>query len=293
MAHTPFPTTVFTLSSGRSGTHFLYELIRRNADRCVARHETYGLNPSMFGRPIYDLATGDRQRTHQLLLRKQRIVKRCGASTYVETSHAFLKSWFDLAGRYFPHLKLVHLIRDPLQVAKSEAARESLIKRLHVPFCHYRGGDGRRYFLWSLTGLEPIFAAADSSHLTRFQWYLVQWIEIENRAMRLLETADLQSPCITLHSPHDLNDSSRVRELFTFLDLKPRHSQLVVTGRKNRNWRPTVVDAPDRREFLEVLSRLPAQYLQIFLRQPYQSLPGESFAALRAAAGNSKPVQAL
>ena len=54
------PTTIFTLASGRSGTHFLYELIRRNANELHARHETYGLNPSMFGRPIYDHATGDR-----------------------------------------------------------------------------------------------------------------------------------------------------------------------------------------------------------------------------------------
>ena len=88
---------VFTLASGRSGTHFLYELIRRNAADCVAQHETYGHNPSMFGRPIYDHAVGDRARTEQLLARKRRIIERCGTATYVETSHAFLKSWFDLA----------------------------------------------------------------------------------------------------------------------------------------------------------------------------------------------------
>src|SRR4029079_5973618 len=93
---------VFTLASGRSGTHFLYELIRRNAVDCVARHETYGFNPSMFGRPIYDHAIGERAYTHKLLPRKKRIIDRCGASTYVETSHAFLKSWFDLAPEYFP-----------------------------------------------------------------------------------------------------------------------------------------------------------------------------------------------
>src|SRR5262249_55255251 len=89
--------TIFALSSGRSGTHFLYELIRRNVRDCVARHEPYGFNPSMFGRPIYDLAVGERAYTRKLLERKRRIIKRCGATVYAETSHAFLKSWFDLA----------------------------------------------------------------------------------------------------------------------------------------------------------------------------------------------------
>src|SRR5207237_1887740 len=129
--------TVLTLSSGRSGTHFLYQLIRRNALDCVARHETYGFNPSMFGRPIYDYAVGKRERTRRLLDRKRSIIERCGAAAYVETSNAFLKSWPDLASEYFPQSKFVHLIRDPLKVAKSEADREQLIKWLHVPLCHY------------------------------------------------------------------------------------------------------------------------------------------------------------
>ena len=40
--------TIFALASGRSGTHFLYELLRRNTRECVCRHETYSFaNPSM------------------------------------------------------------------------------------------------------------------------------------------------------------------------------------------------------------------------------------------------------
>src|SRR5262249_42616205 len=87
-SHVP---TIFTLASGRSGTHFLYEIIRRNAVDCVARHETYGFNPSLFGRPIYDYAVGDREPTRRLVERKRRIIESYGEKTYVETSHAFLK----------------------------------------------------------------------------------------------------------------------------------------------------------------------------------------------------------
>jgi len=265
--------TVFALSSGRSGTHFLYELIRRNARDCVVRHEPYGFNPSMFGRPIYDYAVGEKAYARKLLERKRKIIQRCGAGVYVETSHAFLKSWSDLAPQYFPHLKLVHLVREPLKVAKSEAYREELLDWLHLPLRNYRGDDGRKYFRWALTGMEPIFQHFESAKLSRLQWYLVQWIEIENRAMRFLDQFGKHAECFTLHSPAELNDASRVQSLFDFLGLKLRTSQPILAGRQNRNWRPTVITDEDRTQFGEVLQRMPPSYLEIFSREPYVQLP--------------------
>ncbi len=264
--------TVFTLASGRSGTHFLYELIRRNAVDCAARHETYGWNPSMFGRPIYDCAVGASEPIRRLLARKQRCVAECGAGTYVETSHAFLKSWFELAPKFFPEMKLVHLIRDPLAVAKSEAYREGVIKKWHVPFCHYRGGDGERYFLWSLTGREPIFQSLTGMKLTRLQWYVVQWIEIENRARRFLERFEKEANCFTVESPRELNDGARVAELFDFLGLKSRHAEIVLAGRRNRGWRRLEIAAEDRLEFEEVVRAVPGEYREIFRGPPYAGM---------------------
>jgi hypothetical protein len=265
--------TIFTLASGRSGTHFLYELIRRNVSDCVARHETYGFNPSMFGRPIYDYAIDEQRLARRLIERKRRIVEGYYDKTYVETSHAFLKSWFCLAAEYFPGTKLVHLVRDPLHVAKSEAIREELIKKLRVPFCHYRGGDGRWYFLWSLTGLDPIFRHLDAFKLSRFQWYAIQWIEIENRAMQFLDAFQKHRDCFTIESPRELNNPERVRQMFQFLDLPMRDGQVKLSGRRNRNWRPTVVTEEDRRQFVEVVRRTPREYLEIFRREPYESMP--------------------
>jgi hypothetical protein len=265
--------TVFTLSSGRSGTHFLYQLIKRNACDCAARHETYGWNPSMFGRPIYDYAVGEQTRTRRLLDKKRRIVERCRAAVYVETSHAFLKSWPDLAEGFFPRSKFVHLIRDPLKVAKSEADREQLIKAFHIPLCHYRGGDGNQYFLWSLTGLEPIFRHFDVARLTRLQWYVIQWIEIENRAMQFLNDFGKHADCFTLHSPVELNDAGRVAGLFDFLGLKQRERQIVIGGRRNTNWRPTVITDEDRQQFSETVRAVPPSYLEIFRSEPYAALP--------------------
>ncbi len=227
----------------------------------------------MFGRPIYDCALGDQEPIRRLLERKRQIIERYRGQTYVETSHAFLKSWFQLAPAFFPRLKLVHLIRDPLYVAKSEASREALIKKLRVPFCHYRGGDGNRYFLWSLTGLEPIFRHFDVASISRFQWYVIQWIEIENRATRFLDEFQRHADCFTLQSPRDLNCTERMRQMFQFLGLQFRTNQIKLSGRRNRNWRATVITDEDRRQFGDVIAAMPREYLEIFRQAHYAEMP--------------------
>jgi hypothetical protein len=268
-----FVLTIFTLASGRSGTHFLYELFRRNAADCCCRHEPYGWNPSMFGRPIYDRAVGETASIRRLVERKAGIIGRCGQAAYVETSHAFLKSWCDLALEFFPNLKLVHLVRDPLKVAKSEANRHEWLDWFHFPLRNYRGGDGRKYARWALTTLEPIYQHVADSPLTLFQRYAIQWIEIENRARQFLDKFDKHAECITFESPRELNDTARVREMFDFLGVKMRGLTIDLGGRQNRNPRPTVITDRERSEFAQVVSGLPASHLEIFRREPYTSMP--------------------
>jgi hypothetical protein len=263
--------TIFTLASGRSGTHFLYQLFRRNAANCVCRHEPYGWNPSMFGRPIYDLAVGDVAAIRRLAERKARLIRSYATATYVETSHAFLKSWSDAAVGLFPDMKVVHLVRDPLKVAKSEAYRHALLDWFRMPLRNYRGGDGRSYPRWALTGLEPIFEFAGQTP-TLFQRYVVQWIEIENRAMRFLDLHGKHADCFTLDSPLELNDPERVRALFDFLGIAARRDAIQIEGRRNRNPRPTEISDQERREFADVVRRLPAERLAIFSREPYVKL---------------------
>ncbi len=264
--------TIFTLASGRSGTHFLYELFRRNAADCCARHEPYGWNPSMFGRPIYDLAVGDTAAIRRLAERKARIIRNCGKPLYVETSHAFLKSWCDIAAELIPELRLIHLVRDPLKVAKSEANRHAWLDWFHFPLRNYRGGDGRRYPRWALTTLEPIYQHFAGQKLSLFKRYVIQWIEIENRAMRFLDTYNKHADCFTLQSPHELNDPVRVRAMFDFLGVKLRRESLDLGGSQNRNPRPTVITDREREEFAAVVARLPPEYLELFRREPYRGM---------------------
>ena len=263
--------TVFCLASGRSGTHFLYEILRRNTRGVICRHEPYIWNPSMFGRPIYDHTVGDEAAVRKVAERKRRVIEGYSrAAAYAETSHAFLKSWAEIAVEFFPRMKLVHLVRNPLSVAKSEAIREDLIHRWRLPLRNYRGGDGRLYFRWALTGLEPIFAHVRGKPLSRLQWYVIQWIEIENRAMQFLQHYGKQSDCFTLHSPMELNETASVHSLLEFLELPRRGKEIQLKGSKNRTpGIKTEITGHDRAEFAEVVDLLPTSYLEIFRQPPY------------------------
>jgi hypothetical protein len=269
--HMSFPT-IFCLASGRSGTHFLYEILRRNTRDTVRRHEPYLWNPSMFGRPIYDRAVGDDDALRRVALKKRRVIENyTRTAAYAETSHAFLKSWSDQAIEFWPRMKLVHLVRNPLAVAKSEAAREEIMHRWRIPFRNYRGGDGQSYFRWALTGLEPIFGYAPAP-LTRYQHYLLQWIEIENRAMRFLQQHGKAADCFTLHSPADLNSLERVQSLLEFLDLPRRSSEVILQGSQNRT--PGVrtrIEPKDEQTLAEVIAWLPPEFLSIFGQPPYDA----------------------
>lgn len=265
-----FPT-VFCLASGRSGTHFLYEILRRNTRDVVCRHEPYLWNPSMFGRPIYDHAVGNDAAVRKLAERKRCVIEGYSRTAgYAETSHAFLKSWADIAIEFFPEMKLIHLVRNPLSVATSEAIREDIIHRWRLPLRNYRGGNGKQYFRWALTGLEPIFTHAQEKKLSRFQWYVIQWIEIENRAMQFLRKHGKECDCFTLHSPVELNDAAKVQSLLEFLELPRRGKEIRLEGRKNKTpGARTEITQRDREELAEVVSLLPASYKEIFQHPPY------------------------
>jgi hypothetical protein len=262
---------IFTLAEARSGTLYLRNLFRLNALETDCRHETFfdiG-NPTMFGPAIYDAYAGRFEKIRARLEKKRRYIQKLPGSTYIESSHAFLKSSRIAALDFFPDMWLVHLIRDPLKVAASEAYRELWRRRLHAPFHFYRGDDGKRHFAWALTGNEAIFQHFADAPLTLFQWYLIQWVEIENRAMDFLNANGLHGRCFTLHSPHDLNDAAKIREMFDFLGVPTGQPEIVFGGRKNKSIGYSMAPAQKESEFRFVVERLPENYLQIFRSKPY------------------------
>lgn len=268
--------TIFALTSARSGTMSLYKLLKRNAPQLTVVHETNNnpWNPPMFGRTIYDHTTGNLAAVRAALRRKRRAVDCHRTPAYIETSHAFLKSYWDLSAEFFPHTKAFHLIRHPLEVARSEENREQWMADRHAPLCRYRGRDGRLYRRWALTELEPIFAGFDLAQLTVFQRYLIQWIEIENRAMEFLRRFDMHHRCLTLYTPQDLNDPRLAGAVLDFVGAEHR-ADISLPGAQNRSHPgyETVLGDAELRQCREVIDELPATYLEIFEREPYRGQP--------------------
>lgn len=265
-------TVFFTLASARSGTLYLKGLFERNIPECACRHEPFfdWGNPAMFGPAIYDAHAGRLSRIRERLAKKRRYIERLPGKIYIESSHAFLKSAYSCALEFFPEMRLIHLVRNPLNVARSEAYREAWRRRVHAPFHFYNGDDGRRHFCWALTGNEEIFQEFRGEPLTLFQWYLLQWIEIENRAMRFLAENNLAGRCFTLHSPRDLNDPARLRALFEFFGLATRAAEISLGGRRNKSiGYKKLISEEDERRFRDIIERLPPRFLAIFEHEPY------------------------
>ncbi len=262
--------TIFTLAEARSGTLYLRNLFRLNARDCACRHETFfdfG-NPTMFGPAIYDAYAGRIEKIRARLEKKRRYIEKLHGSTYFESSHSFLKSAWVAALEFFPDLRLIHLVRNPLKVAASEAYREMWRRRVHAPFHFYKGDDDQRHFAWALTGNEEIFQHFADEKLTLFQWYLLQWIEIENRAMSFLEKNRLHDRCFTFDSPSDLNDNAKIREMFDFLQVETTKPKIIFGGRKNKSI--GYLSTTGNEESLQfILKRLPERYLRIFQDKPY------------------------
>lgn len=265
----------FTLASARSGTLYLRDVFRMNVRNCASRHEPFfdWGNPTLFGPAIYDAFAGRVEKIRTRLVKKRAYIERLRESVYLESSHAFLKSTYLAALDFFPDMRLIHLVRDPLHVAHSETFRETWRRRVHAPFHFYVGDDGRRHFCWALTGNEEIFQHFRGRSLSMFQWYLIQWIEIENRAMRFLDEHQLYSRCFTLHSPRDLNDPATMKAMFDFFELPTAQSRVVLGRRRNKSiGHRTVITAENEREWDDVLRHVPGRYLEIFEREPYRDL---------------------
>ena len=257
---------IFVLAGGRSGTKFLSNIFRYNINNCISKHEPF---PDMFGKPIYWYFQGKTKDIKKLFLIKKNRITRYKKDVYIETNHAFLKSFCDVAIEYFPDMKLIHLIRNPLKVAKSETNKHFLQDKTLFPFQYYKRDDGGKHFKWALTGLEDIFKAVNIDKITLYQKYVLQWIEIENRAMKFLKKYNKDKDCYTLFVPNDLNDHSVLQEMFRFFKLKPKTKKIIIRGSRNLNIIPTVVTDEDKRQLQEVFNSVPESYLKIFKKKPY------------------------
>ncbi len=186
--------------------------------------------------PLLDMA---RKRTKRI----SRLCRRAGATTYVEASKFFIRSYCDAIAELRPDIGLLLLRRDPLANARS--------------FCN-RGKD----FL--LDGVMPDFRKAclpmDAGSLSQYQLYLWQWAEIELRFQRFVESKGIRRYYVL--PMEDLNSPQRLATLFEFFSIGTK-APIARLAPKNTNEEGgrerTQVSRSDLDEFDQFFERLPTE----------------------------------
>jgi len=260
---------IFVLANARSGTKFLADLFKNNIKSCISKHESF---PDMFGKPIYWYYQGKTDEIRKLFQFKKNKIDRYKQDIYLETNHAFLKSFCDVAMEFYPDMKLIHLIRNPIKVAKSESNKHFLHDKTHIPFQYYKDNEGTKHFRWALTGLEDIFKTVKIDQPTLFQKYVIQWIEIENRAIKFLDKYKKHNDCYTLLVPEDINDHIKLMDMFNFFKLELKRKNIIIHGSKNKSLIPTIITEEEKKQFREIINNLPDSHLKIFQNKPYKEI---------------------
>ncbi|MDA3849732.1 MAG: hypothetical protein PF447_00505, partial [Spirochaetaceae bacterium] len=165
-------------------------------------------------------------------------------------------------------------IRNPLEVALSAVNRKTLTDR-YIPFSWIKQykKKGQSYWRWTFTGKEPLFQCFDLEKITLFQWYLLEWIEVENRAMDFLRQYQKDGDCFTLLVPQDLNDPEKMSQMMDFFHLEQRKKNLDFRGKRNRNHCSTLLNDSHRVQFDQLIAAVPKSFLEIFTKPPYSDCP--------------------
>lgn len=264
--------TLFTLASGRSGTSYLADFFTKNVFQCYSTHEPYLTcgNPTLFGKPIDWNTHQNEPALLPVLARKCRFIASRKAPVYFESNHAFLKTFNRHADALLNNVGFIHLVRHPALVAKSELLREQLIRKLHLPFVDYISDCGKRVFRWALTGNEKIFRHYAGYTLSRFQFYVLQWMEIEYRAMLLIKRNKWQNRVFFIDVNRQLKAASVLKQLVNFFDL-PHASNFNMDLRRNKTplIGPTRITALDELEIQWITQNLPDAYKIMLNSEPY------------------------
>jgi len=181
---------------------------------------------------------------HLAFKRIERIQRLCckdNATTYLEVSKFFIRSYCDEVFRLKPDMGVMLLRRDPLQNARSYINRDKD---------------------FTLDGVMPYFKKAcfpiNMQKLSKFQLYLWQWVEIELRYQRFIETHGIRRHYEL--KTEDLNNPAAIEEFFRFFDIELK-GRIEVIAPRNTNLSQgrayTTVTAQDSRAFMEFLEMIP------------------------------------
>jgi hypothetical protein len=218
---------LFVATTGRSGTASL-EKILSQIDGCIALHEGY---PMMNGYVMQELNNNRptaARNTYNFIrainIRRSGI----GYKYYAETNHMFIKSFNEFAIKDLANkLKVIHLVRDPIQVAKSITLLE------HYPgtemgnnwYLDYRA-PGNHIQISDLLDNDPKFSLPFYKSL----WY---WYEIESRVESMRERHK-ELPIYEL-TTENLNNAEALCKLLSDMNLDYDRKKILTVAKTREN----------------------------------------------------------
>lgn len=208
---------VFVATTGRSGTESLSRIFKA-VEGSACFHEPY---PIMFN--DYSPHTDIEQYFHDLFYKIKRInIKRAsiGKTCYIETNHQFVKNFVSQAIACFrSKIRIVHLSRDPVRVATSLYAIDS------IPGKTKRG----KYYLSDPDDANNLIKMPElyngnkefEHDIYRCLWY---WYEVEARIKKI----KIKNQHILWHSikTEDLNKMKSMADMFRNFGLPFNTSRL-------------------------------------------------------------------
>jgi len=267
---------IFTSTTGRSGTKYLSELINKNARNATAEHDPYprgygepilwydrgedrkllrfsvrkmkrlerGIRyEHILSRPLPSRLIGREKSNSKIYIASQHLLRARFPSVeikeiYLESTHAFVKSFGEAMYSLRPDMYLIHLTRDPLEVAKSFMNRGS------IP------GPNNPFLLDPL--LKRNILRIDGG-MTDFQKCLWYWFETELRHQEFIERNLVEK--VYHIDIKEMRDKEKVKELFRFFGIE--HGDIELRAERNRNKVPTEITERDLQEARELLDRIP------------------------------------
>ena len=108
--------------------------------------------------------------------------------------------------------------------------------------------------------------------LSRFQFYLLQWLEIEHRAIQLIRDNQWQDRVFFIDVDIDLKREAVLKDMVRFFDL-PHQAVFNLNLRRNKTpfMGSTIITAQDRQEFRAIARDLPDAYKALLRAEPYRN----------------------
>ena len=193
--------------------------------------------------PIVNKMIGRKKSKSKFYLRTYRRLRKYVPSVeikkiYLESTHSFIKSFGEEFYKLKSDIKLIHLTRNPLEVAKS------LLNRNSIP-------SPNNIYL-----LNPDFKKNELKiihKLSNYQKCLWYWFEIELRHISFINKYEIDN--VYDIDMYELNNINEIKKIFSFFNIE--YSRLKINVNRNANRVPTEISQQNYSEAKKFLEYLP------------------------------------